>query len=80
MSDAACTSEDKIKIADGLITCLRQFADELNDPKIRKQTEKEIDKLEKQKRKLVACRGETLTVSRWGRTNPSARPKRAWDG
>jgi hypothetical protein len=40
------------KIADGLITCLQQLADVLNDPKIRKQAEKEIEKLEKEKRKL----------------------------
>jgi hypothetical protein len=56
MSDAAYTREDKLKIADGLITYLQQLADALNDPKIRKQAEKEIQKLEKEKRKLVAIK------------------------
>ena len=52
MSDAAYTREDRLTIADGLITCLQQLANVLNDPKIRKQAEKEIEKLEKEKRKL----------------------------
>jgi hypothetical protein len=56
MSDAAYTREDKLKIADGLITYLQQLADALNDPKIRKQAEKEIQKLEKEKLKLVAIK------------------------
>ena len=62
MSDAAYTREDELTIADGLITYLQQLADALNDPKVRKQAEKEIQKLEKKKRKLVALRAYASEV------------------